>query len=435
MNLYIIPHKDKFIVYKPLNRLAFIANAAMVNFIAGIIDGDGPSTANDYDILTFLNSTGFFSQPPVSTIQTNQTEYRPTIAVLCLTNACNLRCIYCFANGGELKRKELPIESGFHAIDLVYRNAVELQQDSFSVSFHGGGEPTLPFKKLQKLVHYAKCKQLSCDVELTSNGYWTSGKTDWILKYIDRLTISFDGIEEVQNIQRPSSIGGKSYSKVMHTIQKIDKRQIPYGIRLTTTDHSIHKLPENIDFLCKSTNCLTFQVEPAFNEGRAVTNKLGVTNHGKFVNWFLKAYDIAIANNRTLYYSGARPWVITDRFCLAHDKALVITPTGKLTSCYEISGEEHPLAGDFHFGGLRNKGEIFINNVIREKFWAKINKRKHKCENCFCYWHCAGDCPAKTFTTKKNGHLMFSERCNVNREITKELILKNIFAGNGIWSG
>ena len=216
-------------------------------------------------------------------------------------------------------------------------------------------------------------------------------------------------------------------------IQAMDQRRFPYGIRMTVTDAGIESLARSVEFLCRETACGTFQVEPAFDHGRASQEGLALTHHQCFATAFMEAYDIAVSYGRHLYYSGARPWLITSQFCQAIEKALVVTPDGLLTACYEVCGKEHALVQDFFFGALSRHGTINMDPEVREQLYERIGQRRTLCEDCFCYWHCAGDCPAKTLTSKLNGHLSFGERCDLNRVITKEVLIRYITAGGGVW--
>jgi len=431
-NTYIIPYKDKFIIYQPLNKFAFIGNKAMVGFVEKILEHRNSSRKKTETIVSFLNANGFFNKYDLEMLPKSPDVYKPTVVVLCMTSACNFRCSYCFANGGEANHSELSPELGRKAIDMICQNACELKTGQFVVSFHGGGEPTLPFKKLQELTDYARQKTIPCRVEITSNGYWNERKTDWIISNMDNLTISFDGIKEVQNQQRPLVKGKNTFDVVMRSIHKLDSCGAHYGIRLTVTNNSVARLEESIKFLCRTTRCPTFQVEPAFGAGRALTNHQTIEKKA-FIRHFLKAYDIAVANQRHLYYSGARPWVITHCFCTAHDHALVVSPDGILSSCYEISSNDHPLAQAFHFGELTAEGDLRIDFTKRERFQNRIQERKNLCQQCFCYWHCAGDCPAKTILPMSFDNNTFSQRCEVNREITKELLIRSLIDNQGIY--
>lgn len=438
MVTYLIPFEGKYLVYRPLRKLAFIANAAMVNLIARLRHEPGaPISARDGDAYRFLSSIGFFEpDPPVVTTEPKPAAFKPTVAVCLLTNACNFRCIYCYASGGEgAAKEELPFDLGRQAIDIVCRNAVEKREQSFTLGFHGGGEPTLARGSFRRLVEYARGKSLPCQITVASNGYWSESQRGWILDRLDQVSLSFDGTRAMQDRQRPLSSGKSTFSVVMETIRAMDRRNFPYGIRMTVTDAGIEELPSAVEFLCRETQCGTFQVEPAFDQGRARSNEVALGDNRRFADVFLQAYDVAYAQGRHLYYSGARPWVITERFCRAIDNALIVAPDGSLTACYEVYGREHPLGRTFFFGSLGTDGSEKVEAQTRSRLQHQIAERRALCAGCFCYWHCAGDCPPKTLTPDSDGHRQFGPRCDLNRLITENLLVRYIAAGQGVWRG
>jgi len=432
-NIYTIPFKGKFIVYQPLNKFAFIGNSAILKLIDDVFNEREVDEKVNKNALSFLSFHDFFNQDHSQSSVNRLTEYNPTVAVLCMTSGCNFKCSYCYAIHGKSKIAEMPADKGKRAIDIVYRNAKGLGEGQFVLSFHGGGEPTLQLDKLKELTAYARGKDLRCIVELTSNGFWEKEKCNWIISNIDNLTLSFDGIKDVQDKQRPHANGNGTFNTVMNNVNRFDKSGLRYGIRLTVTDNSIKRLPESISFLCNNTNCTTFQVEPAFNTGKGVSRNQVIKNNKLFVEYFLKAFDIAFLHNCILYYSGSRLGVNTTCFCTAFEKALVVTPEGLLSSCYEISGSSHPLAGAFHFGRLSSTGELNIDLAKRRFFHTKIEERRKLCRNCFCYWHCAGDCPARTIIPGSFSNRIFTDRCKVNREITKNLLIHYMSRCGGIY--
>ncbi|MCB0315532.1 MAG: radical SAM protein [Calditrichaeota bacterium] len=436
MQVFTIPYQGRYIVYRPLKRLAFFANAALVNRIAALLENDAVLPAEkDRSWYRFLDAIGFMeADPPIPQSPQDQ-AFAPVVAVLCMTTACNLRCVYCYADGGERTIRTLPPAFGFKAIDTVYENALAAGAGHFTVSFHGGGEPTLPFENFKKLVQYSRNKELPCRIEVTTNGYWPARKRDWMLDHVDSFSLSCDGIEALHDRQRPLANGKGTFRTVFKTIQALDARQKEYGIRLTVTDRGIAELPESIRFLCRESGCPTFQAEPAFATGRAQENEVALKHNRAFGEAFLQAYDIAQEYGRHLYYSGARPWVITDHFCGAYQKALIVTPEGALSGCYEVSGPEHPLFSRFHFGTIADGPEVKVDQTARRRYEATLRERKALCANCFCYWHCAGDCPVKTGSTADNGHLQFSGRCDLNRYVTRELLVRYLAEGDGLWQG
>lgn len=432
-NVYTIPFEDKYIIYQPLNQFAFIGNQAMIDFIKKIIDKEKLPAKKADNIYRFLKSYRFFEGLDTELPIIQSKEYQPTTCVLCMTNSCNLNCIYCFANAGDNPKIEMDFDIAKNAIDKVYENAKNQNLSQFTISFHGGGEPTLPFEKLKKITKYAKNKDLICNIELTSNGYWNNKQTLWIIENIDSLTLSFDGIQKIQNNQRPLKNGKGTFKKIINNIKILDNSNINYGIRLTVTNESIKILAENIEFLCKNTNCNIFQVEPAFPEGRALKNNQNLNLYQQFIDNFSIAFDLATKYQRKLYYSGARLEVLTNRFCLAQQNALIVTPNGNLSMCYEVTEPSHPLYTIFHFGKINKISNFEIDKKKTILFETDLQKRKKKCEQCFVFWHCAGDCPAKTYNTKKLTNTLFTKRCYVNKEITKQLLIKELEKNNGIY--
>lgn len=435
--LYSIPFQDEHIIYLPLQRLAFIANHSMADYCARFQSDPGTKVQPDFrEAHRFLSSAGFFN-PPMPIPQSNQDEkaFTPSTAVLLLTTSCNFRCLYCYASAGGKKDTLLSLEAGKKAIDIVCNNARTKNEQRFSLCFHGGGEPTLAREHMRALVEYARGKELQAHISLSTNGYWTAEERDWILSNIDDISLSCDGLKEIHDRQRPSGTGKGTFDVVFDTIRIMDKQKASYGIRLTVTESTVETLPRSIEFLCKETGCGNFQAEPAFNHGRARTGGQSVSSTNRFVDSFLSSYDIARQYGRTLFYSGARPSVITDTFCMAPYNALIINNENKATACYEIFHSTLELAPVFFTGEMSASGRLQIDHDKRRKLLATIRQRRAACRKCFCYWHCAGDCPAKTLTADGKGHLHFGSRCEVNRAITKEILVRFIHEAGGVWHG
>lgn len=437
MHLYTIPYQDKYIIYRPLRRLAFVGNRAMTQLCSRIQIGSTiPVQADESAAYRFLKTIGFLENDPPFPEDAKESEtFQPTVCVLFLTNQCNLRCIYCYANGGDNHPEMMAVSMARAAIDKVCHNALNQKLKRYSLCFHGGGEPTMAWPLLKSCVEYARQKELPAEINLTSNGIWNEGQRSWLLDNIDEISLSFDGLPQIQDKQRPLRVGGPSSQMVMETIRELERRNKSYGIRVTVTDYSINRLSDIVTFLCQETGAHAFQIEPAFNHGRARLGKQALLQNESFAEAFMAGYDIAQQHNRQMYYSGSRPRLLTNRFCEAFSKALIVGPDGFITACYEVCSKEHELSRVFIFGAMGQEGTISLNGQVRESFLAHISERKKTCRDCFCYFHCAGDCPSKTFTLEPHGHLQHGSRCDLNRTITKELIIRFVHEGNGIWQG
>jgi len=436
--IFFIPVEDKYLVYLPFKPLAFIANESMKEVITAL-RGNHERRRENAEAIALLEQIGYFS-PDRKPLRASHkaTPDRPTTCVLLLTTACNLNCIYCYASSGTGHAKVMPIDTGKKAIDIVCQNARASKKSSFTVSFHGGGEPTVVKDQLIALTQYAKHKELPCTISLTTNGYLKHDDAEDILDQgISEVSLSCDGLPNVQNRQRPAASSQPSFDRVFDTIQAIEQRNIPYGIRMSVMDDSIDSLSASIDFLCKKTRSAIFQVEPVFSHGRAQLENNHLKNNRAFARVFIEALEIANSYERHLYYSGSRPWIVTDQFCLARDVALIVNHDSELTACYEVYDREHALSDLFFYGTLDENGELHIDKAKRTRLSDKIEARKARCreKDCFCYYHCAGDCPPKAFHAEKIGHDGFSPRCRLNRELTKELLLNYVEKSGSVWHG
>jgi uncharacterized protein len=430
LELYRIPVGDKYILYRPLRRVAFVGNGAMARLVEEAAGGQAvPPAARE-----FLDGIGFLEPdpPPPSP---RDAEFRPTTAVLLATNRCNLRCVYCYADGGAGTPREVPLELARMAIDYVHQNAVDLARGRFELNLHGGGEPTLAWQTLVAAVAYARAKQLPCRVSLVSNGVWSARQRAWIVDNVDRVTVSFDGARETQDRQRPLASGRGTFGTVLESIRTLDRAEIDYGVRMTALAPWRGSLARDVGFLCRETGCRSIQVEPAYNQQRGQYRAPSPDQGDDFVAGFMEAFEIAEGARRRLFYSGARPHVLTASFCSAPYGSLIVTPFGDLVSCYEVTDRQHPLAGTCTIGRI-DESAVVLDGRRRATLLARMEDRLAGCRDCFCYRHCAGDCHVKAFYPGTEAAPGTSLRCRVNRQITAQILLWYIArAEDGVYRG
>lgn len=434
VQIFAIPIEGKFIIYRPLLRTAFVGNQAMADLVLKLARQEPPSGVNaPEEAVAFLESIGFLKPDPPPPAPPDKL-YRPTTAVLLLTNRCNLRCTYCYASGGEGPPQNLSTELAQAVIDSVCQRTKELGQSRFELTFHGGGEPVQAWGVLREATRYARSKELPCKISMVSNGVWSARQREWILGNLDSLSISFDGSQETQDRQRPYPSGRGSFRAVMRTIEALDQAGFSYGIRMTATAPWRERLPEDVRFICEETGCPAMQVEPAFNTQRGAHQGPTQAESEAFVGAFMEAFEVASGANRRLTYSGARPWLLAQTFCTAPYGALIANADGNLVACYEIASDNHSLAEMSTVGHIANS-EIIVDEAARANLLTYLEEKRAACRDCFCYWHCAGDCYTRSFVATDGGLRDSSPRCYMNREITARILLWYVMAGDGLWQG
>ena len=437
MEFYSIPIDDHYILYRPLLKKAFIGNRSMLDLVQDLLDkpaGCGCQTTTPPQIRDFLDGMGFLQSDPPTPPRFGR-DFHPTTAVLLLTNRCNLRCTYCYANAGVMPTEDLSQDLAYSVIDQVYKNALETHQNQFNLSFHGGGEPMQAWKVIKAATEYARSKNLPCHITMVSNGIWSNHQREWVLKNLDGLTISIDGGEATQDVQRPLATGEGSFKYVLHTLSVLDKHQFNYGIRMTATAPWRERFPEDLRQLCEATGCKTFQVEPAFNINRGEHQEAHHNEAQAFVDAFIDAHEIAQSYGRRLVYSGARLGLVTQSFCSAPYNALIVNAGGQLVTCYEIASESHALSHISTIGQVNDSG-ILLDTQARDYLINFLeNKQDSQCQNCFARWHCAGDCYTRASFVNDDELIVSTARCYINRQITAQLLLWHIMNNDGVWNG
>jgi uncharacterized protein len=150
------------------------------------------------------------------------------------------------------------------------------------------------------------------------------------------------------------------------------------------------------------------------------------------VKAFTEASEIASRAGRRLFYSGARLGVATSTFCTAPHSALIVNGLGELVACYEVSGHTHPLARLSKIGRIED-GQVIVDEAARARLHRLMAERRDACRDCCCYWSCAGDCYTRAFRPEQDGHLRRGVRCHMNQSLTRQLLLRGIAAGDGVW--
>lgn len=437
-DVFVIPLLNRYLVYTPLRRAAFITNAAGVNLLYRLRRGSvQPTCEKEAAFLRFCQEiclTGDEGDFPISTLECS--AFKPTEVTLFLTTRCNLRCIYCYASAGERPIAEMSLETAKRGIEFVCRNALERGRSEFGIGYHGGGEPTMHWDVLTQSFAYAQqlARENGLEVygSMATNGVLSPEKQQWIIKNFRGANISVDGLPKVQDFQRPMSSGKPSSLAVMHTLRAFDRARFQYGIRVTVTAASVKYLPQSIEYLLDNANPKHIQVEPMYVLGRGRKTDLAVDPQ-EFIAAYREAKLIADQRGVEMFYSAARVDVLTNRFCQSCGEGFSLTPQGLVSACYEVPDPEVEFADEFIFGRYNEHPARY--EFDEEKLVRLRNRTVEHipwCQDCFCKWHCAGDCTYKARHAMVDGEFAGDARCEITRALTLDQILNKIKQSGGV---
>ena len=147
-----------------------------------------------------------------------------TSLALFLTQTCNLRCVYCYGEGGEYgERGVMDERTALAAVDRLFEGCGG--SASVRVNFFGG-EPLLGFPLLRRVVAHARGRAASCGKQvafgMTTNAtVLTDEMIACIVEERIDLLVSCDGPPAIHDLQRPFRNGRGSYARVLANVQRL----------------------------------------------------------------------------------------------------------------------------------------------------------------------------------------------------------------------
>ena len=423
-DLFTIPRGDgTYILYAPLNRKVGVVNGTGVNAIVRFLDGE-TLAGNEKSFVDSLYQNRFLTEEePARPVFPDNYMFMPHEVTLFATGRCNLRCRYCYADAGKQNR-DMSLETAKAAIDLIAGNAGLIGLSQFKVGFHGGGEPTTAWDLVTQAVDYAyqvaEDKGLDVEVFAATNGMFNEKQRDYILQKFTNLNISIDGPADIQNYNRPKVDGSGSFAVIRDNLKFLDEHEFSYGVRATVTKKDVHRIEEIVEWFKSEFNINFLHLEPVWLCGRCLTTGEEAPSDEDFIKYYSRAMDKAEKIGVNLIYSGLRLDSLLSKFCGAAGDGFNVLPDGNVTSCYEVTENDDPKAELFHYGryDFNTKEFVFDMDKIKRLQQFSVENIVY-CRNCFCKWHCAGDCISKVFDAGKSFQHEGSARCTLNRRLTQ----------------
>lgn len=315
------------------------------------------------------------------------------VAWLHVTNACNLRCTYCYLTKTNESMNEV---TGRAAIDAVVRSALLHGYRGIKLKF-AGGEASLNLPLVWHLLDYARNQVthhgLELDAVMLSNGI-KLGKAD-LQQMRDkgvRLMISLDGLATDHDLQRISINGKGSFSAVVKTIRRALDSGLAPDISVTVSGQTAGGLAELVSWLLQEN--LSFNLNFYRENDCAVSMDTLRLDEEKIIAGMLAAFTMIEANLPERSLLGG----LIDRSNLAtpHTKTcgvgenyLVIDQRGGIAKCQmEI---ERPITSIYAPDPL---------TMIRLDPTGVQNlpvQEKEGCRECDWQLWCAGGCAVATF--------------------------------------
>ena len=325
---------------------------------------------------------------------------------IALTDNCNLKCLYCHASAGDDHKKGEMTKEMVNKVIYKYFEQLPKDTKQITINIAGGGEPTYNFVLLKHMVKL--CRKLATIIKvknvyftMATNGYYGDEIREFLTKEIDNLSLSLDGIETVQNLHRPTRNGKDSFKIVFKSAQYFYRNKANLAFRITVSDYSLKYLFEIADFFIENFPGSSVGIEYLTPNGRAKKcTTLGPPNKKEFSEKLIELLDYAkdkpikISNSASSEFNNIRP-VFCSSVGIPNWNVAV---NGEIYCCTRDEMPEIFKFGKFDL--ISGEVDIYKNQVDEIRKMSVVNYPE--CQDCFCKYHCAGDCPDRRISDKVN---------------------------------
>lgn len=384
--VFAVPVGRYWLVHAPLHGLSALVNTPALR---GMIH----TRATVTDALLTQLSDAVLSEPPQRP-EPESGPVAPQFVGLIPTRTCNLQCIYCGFAGNQVPPERMPPAMAVAAVDWAAARAERLGRPTVEVHFFGG-EPFAAGDLVDLAVHRvhqaAAQRGLRPHLEVATNGCFPAERARFVGDYFDAVVLSFDGPQKVHDRHRPAAPGRGSFKQVVRTARCLADSQTELCFRVCVAEDNVRSLEAIAHWFCDtfSPSVVNFEaLKPTPKSDRA---GLRPADPYEFAICCIRASWVVRAHGCKPVYAAAQATAPRISFCPVGNDTLIVSPDGRLSSCYLLPEEWRQRGLDLDVGWLDCTGTVHVDPQAIQRL-RRLATEKPRCERCFCRWTCAGGC-------------------------------------------
>lgn len=333
-------------------------------------------------------------------------------AWLHVTNACNLRCPYCYVSKSSEGMSE---ETGRATVEAIVRSALTHGFAEIKLKY-AGGEASLNHRLIAYIHNYAKemsrLHGLRLHASLLTNGVALPPElVKTLIAERIGVMISLDGVGDQHDAQRPFANGRSSFKLVDRTIDSLREEGYPPHLSITITNRNAAGLAETVRFALERGLTFSFNLfrdndcAAAFPDLRYEEKVITEAMIDAFavIEQYLPAWSVlgCVLDRGQLLQP-------RQRSCGVGQDYVVIDQRGQVAKCHmEIERTIGDVFGSDPLDLVRADTTSALNLVVDEK---------EGCRDCAWRYWCSGGCTIATFRATGRYDVK-SPNCNIYKAI------------------
>ena len=250
--------------YEVFKKIQSLKDDIKKNEIMNLIDNN--LEYNKFSLQLIM--AGLISLRPFEKSTPEFIESHPLSVYWGVSNDCNFRCKYCYANCGSI----IDSKTKSHLSVIEYQTIIDkVKEFGFKELVFTGGEPLLN-KDVFNMASYAREKELYCG--LLTNGSLIKGYNIDSFKIFNYIKISLDSNKKQIN---DNLRGNGSYDRIIESIKALKEKEINVDIGTVITKYNKGNLEELITFLHEEFGVKTHTLANHIPIGRGSINDLSCT--------------------------------------------------------------------------------------------------------------------------------------------------------------
>lgn len=341
--------------------------------------------------------------------------------IINISNDCNMRCKYCYANQGTYGESK----------NMITQECLKKTLDVFFNIFEQigliqlfGGEPAMNMDAIEFTGQYLTEKKHKTQLGMVTNTTLVNERFISIIKKYDIKVTSSVDVEMLHDFLRPFPGDKNSWELVKRNIHKLqDETGQPSQFELTYT--RVHEeqgmtickvleelkkeygnIPVHITPVCSSDLKYHLPTRDSFID--SVDEIYEAKNQGiKLTYSTMKALELALKHK-----------ISFDYFCGAGISTLAVSTHGDIYPCFYFVDNHRFKMGNV-YDDQKKIGNIILKE--RKKMLQKQKKNMSICKECMAQSVCTG-CLGANYTETGDPFLSSKEHCFMTREMVKEIL-------------